>query len=247
MLKENLYKLFEEPTLHKYGTLVQILIFFNIFISIIIMFLETEVSLKEYSDTFLFVNTINIVLFTIEYILRIYAYGYKHSVNKKNTRLKYALTPMMVIDLIAILPFYLTLYGINTDFLRTLRVMRIFKLFKVAKFFQFDDLVIEIIKEKKEEFIFIFLAIVILLFTMAPLTYYAEHDAQPDVFKTMSDALWWAVITFTTIGYGDMYPVTTMGQIITSFISILGIAFYAIPGSIFTASLLERLQVRHKK
>lgn len=246
MTKKDLYLIFEEPSQHKYGKYVQTFIFVNIFISILIMFLETEESLNIYSSLFYKINSINIVLFTIEYILRVYAYGYKTKDNKKHTRLKYTLTPMMIIDLIAILPFYLTILGVNTNFLRALRVIRIFKLFKVAKFFQFDELIIEILSEKKEEFMFIFIAIMILLFTMTPLTYYAEHDAQPEVFKSMTDALWWAVITFTTIGYGDMYPITTTGKIITSVISILGIAFYAIPGSIFTAGLLEKLNKRKK-
>jgi len=246
MNKQELYYIFEEPTKHKYGYFIQALIFFNIFVSILIMFLETESSLSSYMDIFDKINVFNVILFTIEYILRIYSYEFKHQHNKKFTRIKYAFTPMMLIDLIAILPFYLTILGINTEFLRVLRVMRIFKLFKVAKFFQFDDLIIEIIKEKKEEFIFIFIAITILLFTLAPLTYYAEHEAQPEVFKSMTDALWWAVVTFTTIGYGDMYPITTAGKIITSFISILAIAFYAIPGSIFTAGLLEKLNKRKK-
>lgn len=120
----------------------------------------------------------------------------------------------------------------------------------MAKYSEVDEMVSKILSEKKEEFIFIFLAILILLFTITPLAYFAEHEAQPEIFSSMSSTLWWSVTTFTTfttVGYGDMYPVTTFGKFITSIISILGIAFYAIPGAIFTASLLEELNLKKKR
>ena len=207
------------------------------------MFLLTEDSLKEYFKIFEFINLINVSIFIIEYLFRLYAIGY----DKTTTRIKYALTPFMIIDLLAILPTLLVFIGINTSFLRALRVVRIFKLFKFAKYTEVDEMIMKILSEKKEEFIFIFTAILILLFTITPLAYFAEHDAQPEVFSSMSTTLWWSVTTFTTVGYGDMYPVTTFGKFITTIISILGIAFYAIPGAIFTASLLEELKQKNKK
>ncbi len=153
----------------------------------------------------------------------------------------------MIIDLIVILPFYLTFFNIDLGFLRSLRVIRIFKLFRIAKFAEFDNLIGEIVKEKKEELIFILISIFILLLTCTPLVYYAEKASQPEVFNSMSATMWWAVTTFTTVGYGDMYPITTLGRILTTFISFLGIAFYAIPGSIFTSSLLEKINNKKKK
>jgi voltage-gated potassium channel len=205
------------------------------------MFLQTEKSLTNYYNLFEYVNAINILIFIIEYLARIYSVTYN-----KQSRLRYALTPFMIIDLLSILPALLTLFGINTSFLRALRVIRIFKLFRIAKYSEVDELIVEILKEKKEEFIFVSVAIIILLFTMAPLAYFAEHDSQPEVFKSMASALWWSITTFTTVGYGDMYPVTTFGKFITTVISILGIAFYAIPGAVFTASLLEKLNKKRK-
>ena len=207
------------------------------------MFLLTENSLKEYYGIFNTINIINVCIFIIEYILRLYAIKY----DSTTTRIKYALTPFMIIDLLAIIPTLLLFLGINTSFLRALRVIRIFKLFKMAKYSEVDEMISKILSEKKEEFIFIFLTILILLFTITPLAYFAEHEAQPDIFSSMSSTLWWSVTTFTTVGYGDMYPVTTFGKFITSIISILGIAFYAIPGSIFTASLLEELNLKKKR
>jgi len=235
-MKHALYTIFENPKEHKYGIFIQIFIFANIILSIVIMFLLTEKTLVNYFEIFNLINTINVIIFIIEYILRIYSSNY---LNK--SRVKYALTPYMLIDLIAILPFLLASFGVNTSFLRTLRIIRIFKLFKIAKYSEVDKLIMDILSEKKEEFIFIFSAIFILLFIMTPLAYLAEHNAQPEVFSSMSTTLWWSITTFTTVGYGDMFPITTLGKFITTIVSVLGIAFYAIPGAIFTASLLEKL------
>lgn len=235
--KENLYNILERPSTHKYGYFIQLLIYLNIFISILILFLETEESLKQYSNIFNIINLVNIFIFTIEYCLRVYAINYMNN----RSRVKYMFTPFMIIDLLVLLPFYLSFFNIDLGFLRTLRVLRIFKLFRLAKFVEFDNILAQIFSEKKEEFIFVIVASIIILFTITPLVFYFEHDAQPEVFKSMFDTLWWAVVTFTTIGYGDMYPITGMGRVFTTLLSVLGIAFYAIPGSIFTSALLEKM------
>ncbi len=241
-IKKSLYTIFEEPTKHKFGITVQTLIFSNIIISIIIMFLETEKDFAEYFPIFAIINKINVTLFTLEYVLRLYSITHKS--NKR--RIKYALSPYMIIDLVAILPFYLSLFNLDFGFLRALRIIRIFKLFRLSKFAHFDNLMSEILKEKKEEFIFIFVALMVLVLTITPLVYFAEKDAQPEVFSSMGTTMWWAIITFTTVGYGDMFPVTTIGRILTSFVSFLGIAFYAIPGSIFTSALLDKINEKKR-
>jgi voltage-gated potassium channel len=242
-IKKELYIIFEHPTQHTLGIPAQLVIFSNIFISIIVMFLQTEKSFEQYSQILNVINIINVFLFTIEYLLRIYSVNY----NLKVRRVKYMLTPLMIIDLIAILPFYLSLFNLDFGFLRALRVLRIFKLFRLVKFAEFDRLLVSILKEKKEEFFFIALALIVLVVTITPLVYYAERAAQPEVFSSMGNTLWWAIITFTTVGYGDMYPVTLMGRILTTIVSFLGIAFYAIPGSIFTSSLLDKINEKKRK
>lgn len=238
-LAQELNVIFENPSKHKYGYYVQVLIYLNILVSIGVMFLETEKSLSEYFELFKTINMINIFLFTIEYLLRVYS--------KTKKRIKYMLTPLMIIDLIVLIPFYLSFLNIDLGFLRGLRILRIFKLFRLAKFNEFDKMIIDIIKEKKEELFYIVVVLFILLFTLTPLVYYFESKAQPEVYSSMGTTLWWAVITFTTVGYGDMYPITTVGRILTTIVSILGIAFYAIPGSIFTSSLLDKINQRRNK
>ena len=239
--KKNLYEVLEKPANHKYGMLIQSIIYINIFVSILVLFLETEASLKKYANIFDVINMITIVIFTIEYISRVYSIN--HMNNRK--RSKYIFTPFMIIDLLVLLPFYLSFLNIDLAFLRTLRVLRIFKLLRLGKFIEFDNILTQIITEKKEEFIFVLIASVIILFTIAPLVFYFEHSVQPTVFKSMLDALWWPVITFTTVGYGDMYPITGMGRILATFLGVFGIAFYAIPGSILTSAFLDKMN--HKK
>lgn len=238
-LKSQLYLIFEDPSKHKYGYFIQVAIYINIIVSIIVMFLETEKSLNEYFDLFKTINMVNIFIFTLEYVLRVY------SINKN--KLKYMLTPLMIVDLIVLLPFYLTFFNIDLGFLRGLRIIRIFKLFRLAKFNEFDKIITEILKEKKEEFLYIVIAIFVLLFTLTPLVYFVETKAQPEVFTSMSTTLWWSVTTFTTVGYGNMYPITTIGRMLTTVVSALGIAFYAIPGSIFTSSLLDKINEKRKE
>ena len=242
-LKRDLYHILERPSSHKYGFIFQTIIYSNIFISILILFLETENSLKIYSDIFSFINIINISIFTIEYLLRVYCINY----NTKKSRFSHMLTPFMLIDLLVLLPFYLTFLNVDLAFLRALRILRIFKLFRLAKFVEFDNILAQIFSEKKEEFIFIFIASLIILFTITPLVFYFEHKVQPEVFNSMFDTLWWAIITFTTVGYGDMYPISGAGRILTTLISILGIAFYAIPGSLFTSALLEKMNEKKRR
>lgn len=246
-IRQSLYKAFYKPTTISFGLVFQLLIFLNIFSSIFVLFLETEKSLLSYSDTFAIINTINITLFSIEYVLRLYVIPEDKTYSKKLGQLKYAFTPLMLIDLIVILPFIFSFVGVDLSFLRALRSLRIFKLFRMGKFAQFDELLVRILKEKKEEFFVIFLIIFVLLFTVTPVVYYFENPVQPEVFSSMFDTLWWAAITFTTVGYGDMYPISLGGRILTVFITILGISVYAIPGSIFTASLLQQLNEKKAK
>lgn len=239
-IKKEIYNILERPSSLNYGYWIQGFIYFNIFVSIVVLFFESEKSLDKYNDIFDIINIVNIVIFTIEYIVRIYAVGYV-----RRGRIKYMFTPFMIIDLLVILPFYLSFFNVDLAFLRALRGLRIFKLFRLAKFVEFDNILAQIFSEKKEEFIFILIASIIILFTITPLVYHFEHEAQPEVFDSMFDTMWWAIITFTTVGYGDMYPITAMGRILTTIISVLGIAFYAIPGSIFTSALLEKMNHRH--
>ena len=121
------------------------------------------------------------------------------------------------------------------------------KILRYEQYNSFDITLWHILKENKDKFMVVIQLSSILMLVSAPIMYYLENSVQPEIFSSIPSALWWSVITFTTVGYGDMYPITTLGKIVASFLSVLGIAFYAIPGAIFTSALLEKLKQREGK
>lgn len=237
-----LYLILEQPNEHRFGKGVQLLIFSVILISTLSLFLETVSSLKEYQVLFNTIEQITMMLFTIEIFLRFLSIYNHDEYQGVNGKLKFFTNPFIIIDLIVLIPYYFSFFGIDFLFLRVLRVLRIFKLFRHTKYDQFDDTILQILKENKSKFIVIFVISAILVFVTAPIMYYFERVAQPEVFSSIPAALWWTTVTFTTVGYGDMYPVTSLGKILATLVSVLGIAFYAIPGSIFTSALLDKIK-----
>ncbi|MCE5278070.1 MAG: ion transporter [Planctomycetaceae bacterium] len=138
-------------------------------------------------------------------------------------RLRAAASPMMLIDLLAILPFYLPFIDADLRFLRSLRLLRIFRLAKIARYSNALQTLGRVLGNHKVELAATGFVMLILLILSSTLMYYAENDAQPQAFSSVPASMWWAVATMTTVGYGDMCPVTPLGKVLGSFIAILGI------------------------
>jgi voltage-gated potassium channel len=180
--------------------------------------------------------------------LRFIVIGQDERFSGLNGRFKYLFEPFVIIDLLVLVPYFmLYFWGLDFVFLRVLRIMRIFKLLRYEDYNTFDITLWKIIKDNKEKFFVVIQLASILMLVSAPLMYFIEHNAQPEVFSSIPESLWWSIITFTTIGYGDMYPITGLGKIVASFLSVLGIVFYTIPGAIFTSALLDKLNQRKSK
>ncbi len=243
----NLYLILEKPSLHRFGKYVNQCIFALIIISILSFFLSTVPEYFIYSNIFNNIEHFVMIVFSIELILRFIAIGNDSRYQGLYGRLKYIKEPFVIIDILVLLPYYLVLSGIDLIFLRALRVLRIFKLLRYEQYNSFDIILWHIVRENKDKFMVVVQLSTIIMLISAPIMYYLENTVQPDVFSSIPDALWWSVITFTTVGYGDMYPITAFGKIMASFLSILGIAFYAIPGAIFTSALLDKLKKREGK
>ena len=170
------------------------------------------------------IELVTVIIFTIEYILRFYT---------ANKKIDYFLSFYGIVDLIAILPFYLTL-GID---LRSIRVIRLLRLTKLLRYnTSLSVLKDAFIRIKSELIIFTFTS-VILIYISSIGIYYFENTAQPEAFKSIFHCMWWAVCTLTTVGYGDIYPITVGGKIFTSIISLLGIGIIAIPTGLLASSL----------
>jgi voltage-gated potassium channel len=190
-----------------------------------------------------------IAVFTVEYILRIWSCTenprYSHPLGG---RVRFALTPLAIVDLIVVLPFYLAFFmGQHLNFLRILRMLRVIRIIPIFKLFRYSrslQILGSVLKNKAEDLLVaVFIGFVVLMVT-STLMFVVEHQAQPDKFTNMLDAMWWGVETLTTVGYGDIYPVTPLGKIIASVACFLGIGMIAVPASILATGLIEEMQKR---
>jgi voltage-gated potassium channel len=149
---------------------------------------------------------------------------------------------MVLIDLFAILPFYIPTSGLDFRVLRAVRLTRLFRILKLGHYSQSLRTLGKVLKSKREELIVTLFAGVILLIIASSIMYYIERDTQPDKFNSILSAMWWGVSTLTTIGYGDIYPITTLGKIVGSFISVMGIGLFVLPAGILASGFSSELQ-----
>ena len=189
----------------------------------------------------------SVIIFTIEYVLRVWSSNhelkYRHSFKG---RLKYILTPGALIDLLAILPFYLhALIGFDLRVLRMLRLLRFFRLFRLTAYMRSSRMIINVFKNRRNELMLSLVLVLFLIVFSSCLIYFAEHAADTEMgkkFNSIPATIWWAVVTLTTTGYGDMYPVTTLGKTMGGVIMLTGVAFFALPAGIITAGFLEEFR-----
>jgi voltage-gated potassium channel len=217
--------------------------------NVIAIMLETVDWFFESYELYLwYFEFISVMIFTVEYGLRVWvSVEDPEFAGAVSGRLKYIGTHWAVIDLLAFLPFYLPFLGLDLRFLRILRLLRIFRIIRVGRYSEAADILGVVVRKRKEEIAVTMLLFSILLVISSSLMYYAEHEAQPNVFSSIPESMWWGVITLTTIGYGDVVPITPMGKLIGGIIAILGIGMYALPTSILGAGFVEELRKRKGK
>jgi len=225
--------------------------FFDVFIIVLIslnvlaVILETETKISAGLSGFLHLfELISVIIFTIEYLLRIWSCTVNPKYGKSVMgRLKFMLTPLALVDLFAILPFYLPLLiPFDLRFLRVLRLIRIFRLFKLGRYSDALKLMGRVIKAKKAElYITVFIVFILLVFSSSVL-YYVEHETQPEVFSSIPSAMWWGISALTTVGYGDAYPITPLGKFFGAIISLLGIGLIAMPTGILSAGFIGEIK-----
>ena len=214
----------------KKGRLFAFFIQFLIIISVITFSIETIPDLLPKTRRFLkLIELVCVIIFSIEYVLRIY-------VTKKKT--KFIFSFFGIIDLLAILPFYLSL-GVDLRSIRAFRLLRLFRLLKLARYNSAIKKFSIALKNAKEELLLFLFVTMIILYLSAVGIYYFENKVQPDIFSSVFDSLWWAVATLTTVGYGDVYPVTVGGKIFTFIMLIIGLGIIAIPAGIISSALSE--------
>jgi voltage-gated potassium channel len=216
------------------------LIIFNI----IAVLLETVESIyAKYALEFLIFERFSTLVFLIEYVLRIWVcVEEKIKKNKLITRLKYASTWPAIIDLLAVLSGLLPMI-FEVD-LRILRALRMLRLLKFSRYFKVMNLLLGVLKEEKQSFLAAMFLLTIAMLIASTGIYLFEKDAQPDKFSSIPEAMWWAIATLTTIGYGDVTPVTGMGKFFGAIIAIIGIGVVALPSGILASGFTDQLKRR---
>ncbi len=229
---------------------------FSIFIltlislNVIAIVLETVESLSSrYALFFRTFDVFSVSIFTIEYLLRLWSCTSSDRFKAPiKGRLRFAVTPLALVDLLAILPFYLPMIlPFDLRFIRAVRLFRLSRLFKMGRYSNAFQTFGNVLREKRGELLVTVFVATILLFITASLMYYAENEVQPEAFSSIPAAMWWGVITLTTVGYGDVYPITTMGKMLGMIVAVLGIGMFALPAGILGSGFVEAFQRMQKK
>ena len=216
-----------------------------IILNIMAVMLETVPSIHEpYKEFFRIFDLVSVIIFTIEYVLRVWSSNhdprYRHSVHG---RLRYMISTDALIDLFAILPFYLHVFiGFDLRVLRIFRLLRFLRLFRLTAYMRSAQMVKNVFKTRANELKLSLVLILFFIIMASCLLYFAEHRAQPTVFSSIPATIWWAVVTATSVGYGDMVPITVLGKTLTGIISLSGLAVFALPAGIITAGFLEEMR-----
>lgn len=210
------------------------------------MMIEPSVSSVKFKMVLRIFEIFSIIIFTIEYLLRFWVADlYYPEKPKWKARLRYVFTGMAIIDLLAILPFYIPfVIRIDLRALRVLRIFRLFRLFKANRYSNSMRKVFLVIKDRSSELISSVIVVLTLMIMASTIMFNIENAAQPEKFASIFDSMWWATATLTTVGYGDIYPITVLGRILAAVIALLGIGIVAIPTGIIASGFMERF---HKK
>jgi voltage-gated potassium channel len=219
--------------------LLIIIIILNI-VAIVLASMEDEYN--RYEHVFNYFELFSVVFFTLEYIARIYSAVENPKYHDPVTgRIQYAKSSMAIVDLLAILPFYLTFLPFDLRFLRIFRLMALFRMFKIARYMQALEIFKRVIFERREQLVLSFVFILFILVIISFFMFYAEREAQPDKFGSIPEAMWWGVATLTTVGYGDSVPITPWGKILGGLFAIAGVGFLALPAGILSSGFFELL------
>ncbi|MEO7563813.1 MAG: ion transporter [Sphingomicrobium sp.] len=215
-----------------------------IFIAVVEAVLDTEPRISAGRE--LLLNQIEFglgLIFLIEYIARAWVEVENPRFAKyRFPRLRYMITPIAIIDLLAVIPAIFAFGGASSLLLRFFRVMRMFRLAKLGRTSKAWVLLREAFIQKRQEFALILGMLLVMILAAGSLLYWAEGDAQPEKFGSIPRAMWWAIVTLTTVGYGDTFPVTALGKVLAGMIAVMGVMLIALPTGLFAASFTEAME-----
>ena len=208
--------------------------------NILVTFLQTFDELTFLFPAFHVIEVITILIFCVEYILRIWTADYLYPDKSEfRSRLRFLISFDGIIDLLTILPFF---FLSGMVIFRMLRVARIFHLFRLNARYDSFNVITTVLYEKRNQIISSVFIVLILMLASSLCMYSVEHDSQPEVFRNAFSGIWWSMSTLLTVGYGDIYPITTLGRIMAICIAYLGVGAVAIPTGIISAGFVEQYQ-----
>lgn len=244
-VRHRVYQTLENPSrTDRASWAIEIGLILLIFASVTAVALETVPDLfARYRVEFRRFDLFVTLAFSVEYVARVWAAPEARPDEPAwQARLRYMRSPMAVIDLVAILPFYLTLL-MPLDF-QLLRVLRLLRIYKLTRYSPALSVLLAVIREEAATLLAAFSILTILLIFAAAGAYMVEHEAQPDAFGSVPAAMWWSMVTLTTVGYGDVTPITPLGRVFGGAITILGVGMAALPAGIIASGLADHLHRR---
>lgn len=206
-----------------------------IFLNILAVILESvDWVREEYALEFYYLEFFSICVFSVEYVLRVWSITANKAYGSPILgRVKYIFSFYGIVDLVALLPAYIPLIiGADLRVVRGIRILRLFRILKLSRYNRAFSHIKRVVEATKEELLISLIAVLTLLVIASSLMYFVEHDVQPDAFPNIPATMWWGVATLTTVGYGDVYPITGLGKIMAGIMAILGIGIFALPAGI---------------
>jgi len=246
-LRRYVYKLLEpEPDDRGVEKVVNVALSTLIALNVAAVIAETVPEVRaEYAGQFLAFERFSVAVFTLEVLGRLWSCTAVPRYAGIGGRLRFLGAPLTVVDVLAILPFYLPwLLPMDTRALRALRLVRLLRILKLARHMEALRELGQLFRAKREELTITAILGFILLLSASSTMYFIEHDAQPEQFSSIPASMWWGVVTLTTVGYGDVYPITPLGRVAGAFVQVIGVGLFALPAGILAGGFSEILERR---
>lgn len=244
-LKTRVYEvLIAHPAAGQASRAVAALITVLIALNVLAVVLETVPSLHaRYGGAFYAFEVFSVAVFTVEYVLRLWTCALDPRFAGPVTgRLRFAVTPMAVVDLMAVAPFYLPMVSADLRFLRATRLFRLLRVLKLGRYSESLRIFGNVLRARRADLIVALFAALLLLVFASAFMYFVERDAQPQAFSSIPATMWWGVVTLTTVGYGDVYPLTPVGRVLGAVIALFGVGLFALPAGILASGFAEEIQ-----
>lgn len=217
---------------------------YDLFMIFVIAVSIVPLAMKEPGAIWQVIDKICVAIFIADYLFRLLTADYKYESASVSSFIRYPFSPMAIIDLVSILPSFII---INKGFrllrlLRMARALRVFRVFRALRYSKSFEIIISVIKNSKDSLI----AVCVLAAAYILISALVVFNVEPDSFNNFFEAIYWATVSLTTVGYGDIYPITSVGRVITMISSLFGIAVVALPAGIITAGYMKELDERNK-